>query len=65
VTDADLRRAIRVVAAVLERGEASHPADSPRHWLALSVRQHVARAAARLLLALARREREKNIGRGR
>jgi hypothetical protein len=74
----EVRSALRIVARVLDDGEVKHPPGSPTYWLAISMRQHSARAlvhldkfmvgaqtgedhlahaAARLLLALEQRER--------
>ena len=40
----ELHQALRIVAEVLERGEATHPADGENHWTRLSAREHVRRA---------------------
>ena len=43
-----LRNALRIVARILEAGEATHPPDAPNHWLNLPAREHAAQAIAHL-----------------
>jgi hypothetical protein len=45
MTSADLRRALRVVASIIEAGEESHPRDA---WLQLPIKEHLAKGARHL-----------------
>jgi hypothetical protein len=44
VEGSELRRALAVVARVLEAGEHTHKPGADNHWLSLSAREHVRRA---------------------
>jgi hypothetical protein len=44
----ELSHALRRVARVLAKGEETHPPGSDGHWLAISPRDHAARAAVHL-----------------